>query len=174
MKNKFSEFGMPAMVLALGLLLIACGDKDKGDPTGPGGGDPPVFTLTNIDTGKQSEGSNWFIFGLFPTGTSAITVLADAKAHKSQSQPGAVVAYAGGNTNQLPWQGTPGQGPISISSTLTSTSDHQSIWNASGSYDGWVLVYNGNVWNGYKLAINVQGNVTEDAGAFVKTITNQN
>jgi hypothetical protein len=30
------------------------------------GGDSPVFTLTNIDVSKQSEGSDRFVFGLFP------------------------------------------------------------------------------------------------------------
>jgi hypothetical protein len=164
MKNKF-VFAL-CFVLVFGFVICGC-DTGTNSP----GGDPPVFTLTNIDATQQSEGSNWFIFGLFPKGTSDNDVLSDAKAHKTGTQPSKVIAYAGGQANKLSWQGNPPN--MSISSKLTSASDHQSTWNSTGEYDGWVLVFNGTVWNGYKLTINVQGNVTKSAQGFTKTITNQ-
>jgi hypothetical protein len=185
MKNNYFVSVMLATVLAFGLVLVSCSDKKSVPPslTASEGQDikpqenqdnsaSPVFTLTNIDLAKQGEGSTWFVFGLFPTGTSAANVLADVKLHKSQAnQPSYVMAYAGGDSRTLPWQGIPGSGPISISSKLTATAGGD--WKGSGSYDGWVLVYNGSVWNGYKLAIIVQGNVSKDASMFVKEITNQ-
>ena len=167
MKKKLGLLTIFACLLTLG--FISCDDGNDGNG---GNGGPPVFTLTNINSTHQSEGSEWFVFGLFPTGTSDAVVLADAKAHRSQNNSSAVVAYAGGSSVTLPWHGTP-PGNLSISTILISASNHTSTWNGSGLYDGWILVYNGSVWNGYKSAINVQGNVTGSAANFTKTITNQ-
>jgi hypothetical protein len=131
----------------------------------------PVFTLTNIDTTIQSEGSDGCVFGLFPKGTANMTVIEDSKKYYSNMQPSAVQAYVGGTFATLPWQGGPlGVGDISISSTLTSASDHVSIWNGSGEYDGWIVVYNsgGTAWIGYKLGIDVQGNITRSVQDFAK------
>jgi hypothetical protein len=177
--NKFFISGMLAVLLTFVFALAGCptggggggGGEDGGGGSGGGGG-APIFTLTNISITQQNEGSNWFVFGLFPTGTSSTTVLADAKAHRNNTQPSAVIAYAGGASNTLSWQGTPGSGPISISGTLTTTTG--ATWSGSGTYDAWVLTFNGSVWNGYKkAAVNVQGNVSADASTFSHEIDDQ-
>jgi hypothetical protein len=96
MSKKFIFSAMLACLLALGLIFVSC---DNGTISY---GVPPVFTLTNIDNAKQDEGSIWFIFGLFPTGTSSNIVLADAKKHMAQnSYTSAIVAYAGGSSSSL-------------------------------------------------------------------------
>ncbi|MCL2066888.1 MAG: hypothetical protein FWG99_05440 [Treponema sp.] len=132
---------------------------------------PPVFTLYNINSTQQGEALDWFIFGLFPAGTTNADVLSDAKAHKNGTMPSTAVAYAGGETSSLSWEGDPPN--ISISSTLISASDHISAWNGSGPYDSWALVYDGSVWNGYRLTINVQGDVNISATAFNKIIIDE-
>ena len=50
MKSYRKWLGVFGMVLALGLVLIGCGDKDSGDPTSPGGGGG-VLTVDNCPSG---------------------------------------------------------------------------------------------------------------------------
>ena len=139
---------------------------------------PPrgYIQLDNFDTEKQSEGSSWFVFGLFPTDTPASTVLADAKAHRNQTPPSAVVAYTGGDINDFLLPPLPGLGSIIIFK-LISASDHQSVWYGSGEYDAWFLLYNGTVWNGYKMQWNIDVQINYIYGIstenFSKEITDQ-
>ena len=138
---------------------------------------PRTITLTDIDSVKQSEGSDWFFFGIFPTDTEPGIVLANVKALKSQGSgfwDG--FFYAGGPTDELPWEGTP---PEYLSITLALKAfPYNEYW--LGSYplfDAWVLVFDGFVWNGYKLPINIQEYqeyITESAQKGVKVIENKN
>jgi len=128
-----------------------------------GSGNPPVFTLNNISTAQQTEGSSFFVFGLFPTGTTKANVETDANLARTQSAyPAYVIAYAGGTSGSLPFQGL-GTNNASISSTLTTSTG--TTWNSTGTYDGWVCLYNGTAWTSYKSnsAITVSGNVTKNA-----------
>jgi len=128
-----------------------------------GNSNPPVFTLNNISTAQQTEGSTFFVFGLFPTGTTKANVETDANLARTQSAyPSYVVAYAGGTSGSLPFQGL-GTNSASISSTLKTSTG--TTWNSTGTYDGWVCLYNGTTWTSYKSnsAITVSGNVTKNA-----------
>ena len=157
MKNKFMVFGIIAFAAIIGFSMTACGGDDDD-------GNPPVFKLTNISTIQQAEGNDFFVFGLFPTGTSKANVETDANRARTQSQyPSYVIAYAGGESANLPFQGL-GTNNASISSTLTSASTGNT-WNSTGTFDGWVCLYNGLSWTSYKSnsAISVNGDVTRNA-----------
>ncbi|GHV95779.1 hypothetical protein AGMMS50293_20990 [Spirochaetia bacterium] len=136
---------------------------------------PPSFWLRNIDSAKQAEGSYWTFFGLFPTGTSDSVVLADAKAQKNGASLSTVVGYVGNLSSALDWAGDSFnqaiQGPLYA--TVPGAGNFGSYWFGSGAYDAWLLGFNGSVWNGYKLVINVPFDVTISAQDFTKEIDNQ-
>jgi hypothetical protein len=160
-RNSYIFFKAIVIGAVIALVLGGC-DNGSGD----GGPGAPVFTLTNISTTQQSEGSAWFVFGLFATGTARSVVVSDATAHyTNSSQPSAaLIAYAGGESSKLPFTGLSTEN-ASISSPLTARSGGPWTITDPVTYDAWVALYNGTTWTTYKCSsLTVSGeNVTKSA-----------
>ena len=159
------------LLVLLGAFMLLFALSGCSSPTGNGsggdggGGIPPLFTITNIDAALQEEGSESFTIAIFTTGTSNAKVLQDIESLAQYGDSSsAFIALAGGTGSAATWS----QGPAaskSFSSALTSIAT-QDAWDGSGTYDLWILMSDGDYWYGYKLTINVQGNVTKSAQDF--------
>jgi hypothetical protein len=65
MKNKLFLMGIISILLLFGLVLVGCGDKENGDPLGPGGGGVTgkiTVTVSNI-SGSQLINKYLLLYG---------------------------------------------------------------------------------------------------------------
>jgi hypothetical protein len=124
MKTKrFFSFGLLAVLLALGLVLIGC-DTDSGDENT----DPKVLEITNISQSLASKGSNGIQIGIFPAGTTIPQAMAQAGIVAGASTTDVTLSNSAPYTCTAPLYAAP------FSSG--------NRWTGSGTYDVYLVLGN--------------------------------
>jgi len=158
MNKKLLLSGISVCLLIFSLVLAGCGDG-AGDGDGGGNDSQKNLKVTNISNSQLSEAGfstngsfNGFNgYGLFPPGTSKADVTHDASAFLNQNATTKIVA--GNNTldhgDELVTTGSSNNYTTTVR-LRGANAAYSSYWTGSGSYDIWILLYNGSGWTFYK------------------------